>query len=376
MSHFVIACGGTGGHLAPGISLARQLTEAGHSCRLIISRKQVDQRLTQGYPDLSFESIPGQAPSFRPKLFCGFVSGLFGHFLASRRIVRNDKPAAVIAFGGFLSLGLVLQAKISGLPVFLHEANRKPGRAVRLLARFATRLYLPNGIFMPMISREVVRHYGYPIRQEFRYQPREVARKALGIDIKAGRLLVVIGGSQGAKPLNDWVKKESSSLAEAGVNIYCVTGLQGGARSVLQWKPKEGKTMSTWFVPFTDEMATVLSAADVVISRAGAGSLAELARCRIPSLLIPFPQSADDHQSENAKYFEQRGAAIVVGQDRISELKNELLDLIFNDWLLSQMRRNLERLDLTNDQKSMVRDIEIVLANRENRAHQTLPHPG
>ena len=134
--------------------------------------------------------------------------------------------------------------------------------------------------------------------------------------------------------------------------------------------------MSTWFVPFTDEMATVLSAADVVISRAGAGSLAELARCRIPSLLIPFPQSADDHQSENAKYFEQRGAAIVVGQDRISELKNELLDLIFNDWLLSQMRRNLERLDLTNDQKSMVRDIEIVLANRENRAPQTLPHPG
>lgn len=375
MSHFVIACGGTGGHLAPGISLARQLTESGHSCRLIISRKQVDQRLTQGYPDLAFESIPGQAPSLRPHLFWGFLTAFVGHFIASRSILKRDKPEGVIAFGGFLSLGLVLMAKLSDLPVFLHEANRKPGRAVRLLARFATRLYLPDGVYMPMISREFVRHYGYPVRQEFRYQPKEAARKALGLEITTGRLLVVVGGSQGAKPLNDWVKKECAKLAESGVNIYCVTGLQGGAKSELQWKQENGKVVKTWFVPFTDQMATVLSSADIVVSRAGAGTLAEVARCRVPSLLVPFPQSADDHQAENAKYYEQRGAAVIVTQDRLEELRKEVLELIFNDWLITQMRRNLERLDLGNDQKSMVRDIESVLRKKGGFKNQPQPSP-
>jgi len=111
-----------------------------------------------------------------------------------------------------------------------------------------------------------------------------------------------------------------------------------------------------------DRISVLLSAADLVVSRAGAGTLAELVRCETPAILVPYPQAADDHQRANAAFFEQQGGGIVVEQTNLAGLRAKLLDLIFNDWLLRQFRGNLQRMDCANSLELMLRDLEQLAA--------------
>jgi len=115
-------------------------------------------------------------------------------------------------------------------------------------------------------------------------------------------------------------------------------------------------------VAFCDRMGELLSAADLVVSRAGAGTLAELIRCEIPAILVPYPRAADDHQRANAAFFERQGGGIVVEQTQLDRLHAEVVDIIFNDWLLRKFRGNLQRMDRTNSLDLMLRDLEEIVA--------------
>jgi UDP-N-acetylglucosamine--N-acetylmuramyl-(pentapeptide) pyrophosphoryl-undecaprenol N-acetylglucosamine transferase len=140
--------------------------------------------------------------------------------------------------------------------------------------------------------------------------------------------------------------------------MYVVTGLGKGREGVVELKTKTGEAVRTVFMPFSDRMAELMSAADLVVSRAGAGTLAELIRCETPAILVPYPQAADDHQRENAAYFERQGGGIVVAQTRVGQLHAEVLDTIFNDWLLRKFRGNLQRMDRANSLEFMLADLE------------------
>ncbi|MGE9289799.1 MAG: UDP-N-acetylglucosamine--N-acetylmuramyl-(pentapeptide) pyrophosphoryl-undecaprenol N-acetylglucosamine transferase [Puniceicoccales bacterium] len=358
---FLIVCGGTGGHLSPGIAVAEELLSRGHSCALVISTKQVDSRLVQRYQHLDFVKVPGAAFGKRPAEIARFFSGFFRGLLAGCGIIRREKPDVVLAFGGFLSLGVVLFASLSGIPIALHEANRKAGRAVRVLKRFATRIYLPTGVKLSGISIGTVRYYGYPVRKEFRRTPRRWAREKLGLP-RDGFLLVVFGGSQGASSLNEWVDTHCREVLAEGIDIYCVRGLGKGAEGVLEEVDSRGQTRRFQSVGFCDSMHLVLSAADVAVSRAGAGSIAELTRCVIPSVLIPFPYAADDHQLENARYFEAQGGCIVLSQEYLDNLFDEIVSLHRNPDFLDVMRENLIMIEDANRKDDLISDLEQVAA--------------
>jgi UDP-N-acetylglucosamine--N-acetylmuramyl-(pentapeptide) pyrophosphoryl-undecaprenol N-acetylglucosamine transferase len=113
-----------------------------------------------------------------------------------------------------------------------------------------------------------------------------------------------------------------------------------------------------WFLPFCDDVGTLLSAADLVLSRAGAGTLAELIRCETPAILVPYPHAADNHQQANARFFEQQGGGLVVDQAALGTLRQEVLDTIFNDWLLNKFRENLRRMGRENCVETIVQDLE------------------
>ena len=153
MSAVLIACGGTGGHLAPGISIAEELQDRGHSAILIVSRKQVDSALIRKYDHLQFYRAPGRAFSggltSRLLALLDVLSGLF----FSIKLIRKHQPVSVLLFGGFLSLGLGLAARIHGVSVVVHEANCRPGRAVRILKSLASRIYLPEGVSLRGFAR-------------------------------------------------------------------------------------------------------------------------------------------------------------------------------------------------------------------------------
>ena len=146
MSRFLIACGGTGGHLSPGIALAEGLNARGHETTLLISHKKVDARLIEKYPHLRFERIPGAPFTLRPAGLVRFVWLQLAAFLFSARIIRAWRPDVIVGFGGFTTAGIILVAALYRRPVALHEANRVPGRAIRLLGGLARRLYLPPGV--------------------------------------------------------------------------------------------------------------------------------------------------------------------------------------------------------------------------------------
>ena len=345
MRNIVIACGGTGGHLTPGIALAQSLEERGYPTWLFTSKKQVDARLSSKYPKLTFVPMPG-APLIRTPLgLARFGQEFLLSFYRSQRFYRQVGADALVGFGGFSTFGPAMAARTRRMPIFIHEANRAVGKAVRFLAKNSARLYLPEGMNLDGTSPEVIRNLGYPLRKEFRRIPMERARKQLGISL-SDRLLVVIGGSQGASSLNQWVKKNLQSLASDGISTYCLTGMGKESSGVLQLEGPGGKTVTSRFVSFTDEMNVVLSAADLVVSRAGAGAIAEIIRCRVPSILIPYPYAADNHQMLNASYLEGKGGGVVCPDREIEQnLLTEVREVIFNEEFRSILRRNLFSMD-------------------------------
>ncbi len=356
MKRFMIVCGGTGGHLAPGISIGQMLQEEGFACRLLVSRREVDSRLRKKYSDLEFIEIPGAPFGWSPRAIFASTSQALMSLIFAFKLIRGWRPHLLIAFGGYLSIGTVLTARLMGIPVALHEANRKPGKAVRFLRRQARRIYLPEGVYLRHVQPDTVRHLGYPVRREMRHTSREQGRRKLGLEVR-GKLLVVIGGSLGAMALNEWVRKHQSELAGQGINLFCVSG-EGKGSALDQWLPgPDGHPRFIRFIPFCDQMSSLLCAADLVISRAGAGSIAELIRCRTPSILVPFPYATDQHQAANARYLEKNGAGLLIFQEHLGKLLNEVVDLIYNDWLLAQFRCNLGRLDALNRPDLLLRDI-------------------
>lgn len=370
MSTFFIACGGTGGHLSPGIAVAERLVARGHRPKLLISQKEVDSRLCRKYRELDFIRVPGAPFSLRPDRALKCATGLTASLAFSYQALKGERPEAVLAFGGFTTAGLVLAAYFLGIPVILHEANRRPGKAVKWLRGLASRLYLPPGVRLSGMHPSVVKYPGYPLRREIRRLPQENARRALGLPV-GGKLLVILGGSQGASALNDWVRNNLAALAREGVSVYCVTGIGKGVEGVVEVPVTPHRMGYGWFVPFTDRMAEVLSAADLVISRAGAGSVAEIAHCRVPSILVPFPFAADNHQIENARFLERQGGCVLIEQSRIDGLFQEARDLIFNDWMLERLRTNLGLLYRGDVADWIARDLQ---ALSEDRPAVPLPH--
>lgn len=373
MSRILISCGGTGGHLTPGIALAEGLLAQGHICWLLISHKKVDARLVQKYPHLAFIKTPGAPFTLNPLGLGRFVLGQVQSVVSSLRLINRLQPDLVIGFGGFSSAGISVAAFLKKLPFVLHESNRIPGRAVRFLSHFApARVYLPTGVRLSNVSPERIRFYGCPVRKEIQRLPMQKARATLGIEENC-KLLVVLGGSQGATVLNEWVEKNFEFLALEGICVYCVSGLNKGEGRVIEAKSRDGGTAKAWFVPFTDQVSELLSSADLVLSRAGAGTIAELLRCRTPAILIPYPFAADNHQQANALFLEQQGGGVVIDQNYMKDLHQEVFELIFNDWLLQKFRGNLQRMDRENSLDLIIGDLEDICRRaREQKSERRL----
>jgi len=305
-----IACGGTGGHLFPGLAIADQLLLCGCEVLLLVSTKDVDQQVVKAIRGVEVITLP--AVGLTRGRMLTFTRGFFQSYRTAKRVFSTRPPAAALAMGGFTSAAPILAAKRLGERTFLHESNIVPGRANRWLSWLVDQAFVG---FPATATRLHSRHAavtGTPVRAEFR--PRDVreCRAAVGLD-PVRPVVLVIGGSQGARGINELIA-ESLPLMTRAAPQWQWFHLSGAADLEFVRRAYARSNARCIVLPFFAEMALALGAATGAVSRAGASSLAELAAMRLPAILVPYPSAADNHQFHNAHAFADSGAARLLPQ--------------------------------------------------------------
>ena len=308
-----IACGGTGGHLFPGIAVGDALVARGCEVTLLVSPKEVDQTAVKSAYGMDVESLSMIGLAGNPLKFgCKFIRSTN----SCRKLFFKKPPAAVLAMGGFTSLPPVIVGKIMGAKIFLHEANAVPGRAVRMLSSFADEVFVQFPDSLPRVLGGNVRATGLPVRATMEPVPKADARTVLGLadDLP---VLLIMGGSQGAEAINRAVLGSLPYLAKLLPNIQFIH-LTGNRNSDPIRLAYDTLGLRAVVRPFLTEMEYALGAADLVISRAGASSLAEFSSMELPAILVPYPSAVDDHQRLNARTFVEMGAARCFHQKQLT----------------------------------------------------------
>ena len=331
----IIACGGTGGHLFPGLAVAESLRARGHEVLLFISEKEVDALALSGRA-FRFEKLPTIGlPSVYSPAILGFMRRFVDSLSRCRAIYRQFKPQVVLGMGGFTSTAPILAGRMRGISTFIHESNAIPGKANKLTARFVRAVLLGFKECAPFFPKSRTEVTGTPIRSELQRLDQREARQRLGLEPDQITLLVM-GGSQGASGINQSMIKAASALNGKPVQVIHLSGARD-ERLVADNYQREN--VRAFVAPFHHKMEEVYSAADLAIARSGAASLSELAFYGLPAILIPFPYAADDHQTRNAEIFVRGGAAILLKESELSgdTLAKTIIELSGNAARLRQM---------------------------------------
>jgi UDP-N-acetylglucosamine--N-acetylmuramyl-(pentapeptide) pyrophosphoryl-undecaprenol N-acetylglucosamine transferase len=343
----MIAGGGTGGHLFPGIALAEQVVAAGGEVRFVGTERGIEARAV---PELGYGLDLIEVSGIKGRGVKGLIAGLLRlpkAWLQSRRIIRSFDPDVVVGVGGYASGPIVATAWLLRRPTAILEQNSVPGVTNRILGKLVRRVFAsfpdPRGHFPA--AKVVIA--GNPIRAalvERLAEARGEAGAGAGSPARAPRLFV-FGGSQGARAINRALTDAAATLAAnlPGLEIWHQTGQAELDATRAGYAEAGLAEPQVRVVPFIKDMSEPYAWCDLVVCRAGATSLAELAAVGCPALLIPFPRAADDHQTHNARSLVDVGAARMIPEAELDRerLIAELTSLLGDAERLASMRANM-----------------------------------
>ena len=326
----MIMAGGTGGHIFPGLAVAKVLRARGIPVTWLGSDGGMETRLVPQH-DIHIDTLAISGLRGKGKLaLLGAPGRLLRAVRAAGFLIRDRQPRAVVSFGGFASGPGGLAARLHGLPLLVHEQNRAPGLTNRVLSRFARRVL--TGFPGSFAQREEA--VGNPVRAEIA----AIAPPDVRLANRQGPLrLLVLGGSQGARVLNNAVPKALAALGSAvAIDVRHQSGEKLHAEAVSAY---QAAGVTARVDAFIADMAEAFAWADLVVCRAGASTLAELCAVGVGSVLVPFAAAVDDHQTRNAEYLVDRGAAVLLKQDETltTHLEGVLRDLSENSARRMQM---------------------------------------
>ncbi len=337
----VLSGGGTAGHINPALALAEELKQRGVEVKFAGTPQGVESRLV---PLAGIDFTPFEASGFNRSHPTTIVKGV--HKIAkstkqAKQWFDRIKPDVVVGFGGYVSIPVAHAAEANGIPVVIHEQNSVMGMANRYLAKKAQAVcvtYAQAAENLPDKSR--VKVTGNPVRRAVIEASREVGREMLSIP-EDDLMLLVFGGSLGARHINEAVcALKSDLLAKEHLSIVHITGPKEleSVQEALNLTEEEAKRWQ--LMGYQDRMGETLAATDVIVSRAGASSLAEISARAIPALLVPFPYATEDHQTTNALAWVEAGCAYMMPDNELDsfEFKDKLMRLIDSPELRDQMR--------------------------------------
>lgn len=358
----LISGGGTGGHIFPALSIANALKSRLNAEILFVgadNRMEMERVPAAGY---EIKGLP-VAGFDRKNLLKNFsvLLKLRRSINMARKIVKDFKPDIAIGVGGYCSGPTLKAAQKAGVPTVLQEQNSYAGVTNKLLAKKAKKICVAYEGLERFFPADKIVLTGNPVRKdilEASVDP-EKARERFGLNPKMPTVLVV-GGSLGALTLNESMEAGIKRLHDNGIQVIWQTGKNFGDRGTVAAKNMEGIVVTK----FISDMASAYAAADLVVSRAGAGSISELELLGKPSILVPSPNVAEDHQTKNARALSDRNAAVLVTDAEAREkLVDEIISLVHDKEQLNKMSSEIKKLALPDSDEKIVDEIVKIIQN-------------
>lgn len=359
----LIAGGGTAGHINPGLAIAKEIQAKNPESEIIFvgTQKGLENELVpkEGFP-LKFINVKG----FKRKLSIDTfvtIKELFKGLYQAQKIIKEFNPDIVIGTGGYVCGPVLLNASLMGIPTAIHEQNAYPGITNKILSRFVDAVMISFEESTKYFGKKNIFLTGNPVRKEIVNTDREKARQKLGL--KEEKLMVVFGGSLGAEKINNAIIEYIKNGIGLDIRMIFGTGKKGYESVCNTLNNAELKNVTV--VPYIENMDEVMSAADLVVCRAGAITLAELTVIGTPAILIPSPNVTHNHQEYNARALQREGAAEVLLEKDIANvnLKKYIEDILKDSEKLNQMSKKSKALGKI-DATKRIYEIIIGLINK------------
>lgn len=354
--NLLLAAGGTGGHLFPGISVVESIIShfgIEKISTFIVGKEDKSEFQVAQKKQWKFYNIPMQGfPGLSLRLF-PFAFNTIRSVNLCRKIINGNNIDFTIATGAYISYPAGIATKLENKPLFLIEPNIYPGSANKLLSTRADTIFLGYEETKKWLPKKALSHcetVGVPVRAEFISLPtKENACKEFSLDSNKKTLLVV-GGSLGAKSINLAVERIHQNLLNKGIQIIWQTG--------RSFEPNVQPNESLIILQFIEDIASAFACSDLVVSRAGASTIAESSVSKKPAIFVPYPYAKNRHQEINAKELEKNSAGIVLFDHQLAlELEKTILSLIFDEGRLATLSANISKYPNINASKTIAKKI-------------------
>lgn len=344
----IIAGGGTGGHIFPAIAIANAIKKLEPTAQILFvgaNGKMEMEKVPQAGYDIKGLDIAGFNRSSLIKNI-GLPFKLIKSFFQVSGIIKDFQPTAVIGVGGYSSFPVLRYAQSKGISTFIHESNSFAGKSNIMLGKKATRIFTATEGMEKFFPAGKITISGNPVRQTIvnGHNNREEALKKFGLN-PGKKTVLSIGGSLGAKSINEAIDKNLEAFEQNGLQLIWQTGKPYKEKGI-----ERAKDHSNVFVSdFISNMEDAYAAADLVISRSGAMAIAELCIVKKPVVFVPYPHAAEDHQTANAKTLVNKHAAkMITDADALHQLVPSVLELAKNEAEQNELKENIDRLAVTD----------------------------
>ena len=361
-----LAAGGTAGHVNPALALADELRDRGHHVTFFGQSRRLEGKLV---PEAGYDFVNIEVTGFDRERPWTLITALVNMRKAKRDIARTfagmGSPDVACGFGAYVEMPLLEWCRSKRIPYLIHEQNSVPGLANKTCARGAKSVCVSmpgaRAAFEGQCGKDTrLCVTGNPVRSQVVHASREAGRAAFGI-AEDETMLLVFGGSLGARHVNNAVAAcKDELLARAGVRIVhsCGAELFDEVKGALALTDAQAERWQ--ILPYINNMGEALAAADVVVSRAGASSVAEIAATCAPSVLVPYPLATADHQTTNAHFLSDAGGAILIPDSELDGplFRKEVMGLIDDEGRRGEMRASLEGLGQRNAAAALADEVE------------------
>jgi UDP-N-acetylglucosamine--N-acetylmuramyl-(pentapeptide) pyrophosphoryl-undecaprenol N-acetylglucosamine transferase len=353
----IIAGGGTGGHIFPAIAIANALKKIDTTIELQFvgakGKMEMEKVPQAGYNIKGLDIAGFNRSSLIKNILLPFK--LVKSFLQVRTIVKNFHPDAIIGVGGYSSFPVLRFGQAKGIPTFIHESNSFAGKSNILLGKKAAKIFVATDGMEKFFPKEKIVITGNPVRSTISQSmvTRPDGIRFFGLD-ENKKTVFAVGGSLGARSINEAISRHLDELLNAGLQLIWQTGKPYSQQAKERAKDRSG----VWVNEFITQMDCAYAAADIVISRAGAMTIAELCVVKKPVLFVPYPFAAEDHQTVNAKNLVEKNAALMIkDSEALDKVVPMIIELARDENKQNELKKNIGMLAITDADKRIAEEL-------------------